>query len=220
MTNVHAHVEPFGFDRIFHNADPGRAGSAPSAADMEALLARLDSMEGEQRAALARARSDAFQAGLDQARRQTDVALLAAVDAVHAGLDDLDARFAAVRAHHARAAADVALAAAEALAGHAIDRAPLRAVSEALDRALDQIARGTPLSVRIHPDQHEALAALLTERQRQDRRQLQLIALPDATVPPGDAVIAWDEGGLAIDAAARRAAVLAELEPALRGDPA
>ena len=40
--------------------------------------------------------------------------------------------------------------------------------------------------------------------------------VPDADIPVGDARIGWEEGGLALDAAARREAVLTELETLLK----
>jgi len=219
MMDPRARVEPFGFDRVFQaNAEPAAAGSNDLADHVHDLLARLAAMERDHQEELARARTEAFQAGLDQARHEATTALLSAADAIHAAIDDLDARFADAIAQQSQAAADVALAAAEALAGHALDQAPLRAVDEALGRVLGQVARGTRLCVRINPDQHEALTTLLAERQRHDRRQLHLAAMADPAVAPGDAVIFWDEGGLAVDAAARRAAVMAELDPALRGE--
>lgn len=216
MMDSRAHVEPFGFDRVFKaNAEPAAASGKELADHVHDLLARQAVMEQEQQEELARARHEAFQAGLDQARREATTALLSAADAIHAAIDDLDERFAAAIAHQSQAAADVALAAAEALAGHALGDMPLRAIDEALGRVLGQVARGTRLGLRVNPEQHDALTALLAERQRHDRRQLHLAAVPDPTIAPGDAVIFWEEGGLAVDAAARRAAVLAELDPVL-----
>lgn len=219
MMDSRAHVEPFGFDRVFQAKAEAVATDGKDLADhVHELLARQAVMEQEQQEELARVRREAFQAGLDQARREATTALLSAADAIHAAIDDLDGRFAAAIEHQSQAAAEVALAAAEALAGHALGHMPLRAVDEALGRVLVQVARGTRLCIRINPAQHDTLTALLAERQRHDRRQLHLAAMPDPAIAPGDAVIFWDEGGLAVDAAARRAAVLAELDPVLRGD--
>lgn len=213
-------AEPFGFDRVFQTGEPRPAEPQDAADDIDALMTRLATMESDQRLELARVRNEAFQAGLDAARKEATTALLSAADAIHAGLDDLDMRFADTVDHHARAAAEIALAAAEALAGHAIAIAPLQAVDEALGRVLRQVARGTRLTIRVNPADHDALAALLVERQGRDRRRLHLVAEPDAAIPRGDAAIGWEEGGLAVDAAARRAAVLAALEPALRDETA
>ena len=213
-------AQPFGFDRVFQTGEPRQAEPQDTTDHVHELLTRLAVIEADRQEELARARSEAFQAGLDAARAEASTALLSAADAIHAGLDDLDQRFADTVARHARAAAEIALAAGEALAGHAIDVAPLRAVEEALGRVLGQVARGTRLTIRVNPADHEALAALLLERQDRDRRRLHLVAEPDGAVPRGDAAIGWEEGGLAVNAAARRAAVLAALDPALRDETA
>ncbi len=110
----------------------------------------------------------------------------------------------------------MALAAAHVLAGHAIDHAPPRAIDEALGRVLQQVARGTRLVVRVHPALLADVQRMLAARQAQDRRKLSITVVGDEATPEGDALIFWDEGGLAVDMRARRAAVLAELGPLLR----
>ena len=52
---------------------------------------------------------------------------------------------------------------------------------------------------------------LVVVRQSQDRRRLNLSVCGDDGLAIGDALIVWDEGGLTLDAAARRAALLEEL---------
>jgi flagellar assembly protein FliH len=153
-----------------------------------------------------------------QARREREVALLSAADAIHAAIDEADARLAEAADTMAKDAAAVALAAAEMLAGHAIDQAPARAIDEALDRVLRQVARGTRLTIRVHPSLLSEVQRLIVARQEQDRRKLSIVAVADEATAEGDALIFWDEGGVAIDKAARRAAVLAELGPLLAGN--
>lgn len=218
MMEAAIHVKPFGFDRVFHM--PG--GKEPPPVDTDdlgdrafELEARILAMEEDHRHELHRARADAFQAGLDQARHDREAALLAAADAIHAAIDDIDGRLAYTTEKFMKDAAQVAQAAAEMLAGHAIALAPLRAMDEALDRVLGQVARGTRLTIRVNPDQFEDMERLLADRQGQERRQLSITPLADPAMAPGDAVIFWEEGGLAVDAAARREAVLAELGPFL-----
>lgn len=114
-------------------------------------------------------------------------------------------------------AGEVALAAAELLAARAIDAAPAAAIDSAIGRALGQVARGTELQVRVAPDLVPEIEACVSARQADDRRKLNLIVVPDATLAAGDARIVWEAGSLALDASARRAAIESELAPLLAG---
>ena len=78
-------------------------------------------------------------------------------------------------------------------------------------RVLTQVARGQELRVRVHPDLAERMEAVIAERQSRDRRRLSLTVIADDALAVGDALIAWEQGGLTLDAAARRAAILTEL---------
>lgn len=209
-------VERFLFDRVF--SIPTDAPSVPSEAPLEvaALQAELAALRAEQGAQLALARAQGFEAGLAQARGEREVALLSAVDALQAGIETIDERFAEVSARVTADAAEIALAAADMIAGRALDIAPAEAIDAAIGRALAQVARGTELEVRVHPDLIEAVEARIADRQSRDRRRLHLTVVGDVTLAPGDAMIGWEQGGLALDAAARRAAVAAELETLLK----
>lgn len=208
-------IKPFGFDRTFQTDAPDVMTElgADLLAEVATLRATIRDTRSSHEDALQAARREGFEAGRDQAREERSEALLAATDALHAALEELDVR----TSHQVRAitqdAADVALAAAEILAGHAIDFAPGRAIDEALDRALEQVGRGIGLVIRVHPTLIEALEERLATRVARERRKLDLTLLPDGDVLPGDGQISWNEGALAIDAAARRAAVIAELSP-------
>jgi flagellar assembly protein FliH len=215
------HVKPFGFDRVFHMT----GGDAPAFDSrtlndrIDALHAKIEAMEDTHREELAIAGADAFARGLEQARQERDAALLAATDALHAAIEQIDARLAETAEAMARDAAEAALAAADMIAGHAVAAAPVRAIAEALDRVLRQVARGTQLSIRVNP----ALAAAverMTEPRGGERRRVSLTILPDDMLPEGDAAIFWEEGGLAVDAAARRDAVMAEMQALLQENPA
>jgi flagellar assembly protein FliH len=211
-------VKPFGFDRVFHVP-----GGEPAAVDTHALndrivdlQDRITAMAEAHRAELARVRAEGHAAGLAQARGERGVALLTAADAIHAAIEQIDARLAEATDTMMKDAADVAIAAAEVLAGHALDIAPARAIDEALDRVLRQVARGTRLTVRVHPALFDEIQRLIVARAERDRRKLAITAIADETTPEGDALIFWEEGGLVVDKAARRAAVLEELGPLLK----
>ncbi|WP_395328317.1 hypothetical protein WBP06_12840 [Novosphingobium sp. BL-8H] len=213
-------IEPFGFDRVFRFASAEaeeKAGGDAVHEQLAALEARIERLREEHAAELVRVRSDGFEAGLEQARHERDAALLAATDALHAGLDDIGRRFDDMADQVACEAGSVALLAAEMLAGHAVALEPARAIEEALSRALDQVARGTRITVRVHPTMREGLEGVVAARQASERRSLSIVVMEDQNVPANDARIGWAEGGLGVSAEARRAAVLAELAGLLGG---
>lgn len=210
-------VERFAFDRIF-STPASESATIPSGdmlLEISALRAELALLRSDVDAQLALARAQGFEAGQAQARAERDVALLSAVDALHAGIESLDERFEDVSRRVTGEAAEIALAAADMIAGRAIDAAPAEAIDAAIGRALSQVARGTELEIRVHPDLIEAIEARIADRQSQDRRKLNLNVVGDVTVAIGDALIGWEQGGLALDANARRQAVLTELETLL-----
>lgn len=208
-------VERFAFDRVFTAADPTPFNISDSMLDQAALRAELDARNADHENALSIARADAFEAGLAQARSERDTALLCAIDALHGAIDAIDARFADMTRRVVADATDVALAAAAFIAGRALALDPAALIDDGIGRVLQQVARGTELQVRVHPDLVEAVEARVAQRQAADRRKLHLGVVPDATLSPGDALIDWEQGGLALDQAARRAAVENELAPLL-----
>jgi flagellar assembly protein FliH len=215
--NLHSSVERFAFDRIFamHPSDP-TVNVGDLEIEIAALKAEIALLKSEHREELARARLDGFEAGLSQARGEREVALLSAVDALHAGIEVIDAQFTEVSERVTGEATEVALAAADLLAGRAIEAAPSAAIDAAIGRVLGQVARGTELLIRVHPDLVGDIEEKIVLRQSQDRRKLNLFVAADAALALGDAMIGWEEGGLALNAAARREAIASELETLLR----
>lgn len=208
-------VERFAFDRIFVTPSSGSekgASTADVSLEVVALRAEIALLKSEHEAKLALARAEGFEAGLQQARSERDVALLSAVDALHAGIESLDERFAEVSERVTGDAAEIAVVAADMMAGRALETFPADTIDEAISRALGQVARGTEIEIRVHPDLIEAIETKIAARQSADRRKLNLFVIGDVTLKPGDARIGWDQGGLALDAQARREAILAELE--------
>ena len=207
------HVERFAFDRIFSiGPDDVNAAPAPDLnLEVSALRAEIALMKADHEAQIALSRAEGFEAGLHQARAERDVALLSAVDALQAGIEALDERFAEVSERVTGEAAEIALAAADMIAGRALEAAPADTIDQAIGRVLGTVARGTELEIRVHPDLIEVVEAKIAERQSKDRRRLALTVIGDVTLSPGDAMIGWDQGGLSLDACARRQAVQAEL---------
>ncbi|RJF85757.1 FliH/SctL family protein [Sphingomonas cavernae] len=217
MMEAAIHVKPFGFDRVFRfaSSEPAAANNAELLKQIAALQAEVDRQSVTHQAELTRARADGFEAGLVQARSERETAVLAATDALHASLDEIAARLSETADTMMRDAAEVALTAADALAGFAVDKAPGRAIDEALGRVLEQIGRGTRLAIRVNPALATEVERQVAARAGQERRTLSISVITDEAIAPGDAVIFWDEGGLAVDAAARRAAVATELRALL-----
>ena len=208
-------TKPFGFDRVFTAPKTARTVEHD---DTISLVIKIEALEDElahlrktQNEELARARADAFQAGLDAARSDRDNALLAAMDALHAGVEGMVEERADFRADTAREAAELVLAVAQHLAGHPLLASPAQAIDDAISRALSQVARGTELIVRVHPDMAEQIEERIATRQANDRRRLNLHVTHDPSLTSGDARIEWDEGGLTLDRAMREEAVLREL---------
>ena len=205
-------IKPFAFDRVFAMA---KAGTAPSATDNVATLivqrAEIDLLRSQLETCAAVAHAEGFEGGLAQAREDTAAAMLAATDALHASIEAIEQEFEAVEQRTSRVAAEVAMAAAEGLAARALQADPALAIDEAIGRVLTQVTRGQELQIRVHPVLIEATEALIVGRQSRERRRLSLTVIADLTLAIGDALISWEQGGLALDAAARRGAILAEL---------
>jgi len=212
---LHAHVQPFGFDRIFGGMQDVERPSGELLGEISQLRAELAELRARQEGGIALARAEGFEAGLSQARHEREVALLTAVDALQAGIEALDGRVVEFERQTAGDAAEVALAAADLLAGRAVEGAPVAAIDDAIGRVLRQVARGTEILVRVHPDLVEPIEARVADRQARDRRRLHLAVIADETLAEGDAMLAWDQGGLVLDVNARRAEIMAELETLL-----
>lgn len=206
------HIKPFAFDRVFAMQ---KGAQVPNAADnietIIVLRAEIDLLKAQLETATAVARADGFEGGLAQARNETAAAMLAATDALHASIEAVEQEFEEIERRTSRAAADVALAAADGLAARALATDPALAIDDAIGRVLTQVARGQELQIRVHPALIEATEALIAGRQSRDRRRLSLTVIADDTLAIGDALISWEQGGLTLDAAARRAAILTEL---------
>ena len=211
------HIRPFAFDRVF--AMPSAMDAAARPEDLQLQIATLEAeaalMRVEHERTLAVARAEAFEAGLDQARGERETALLSAADALHASIEAIDARMDEVTRAVSEDATEVALAAAELIAGRMLADEPAAAVDGAIGRVLKQVARGQELVVRVHPSLLPEVERLVAVRQSGDRRRLNLHVVSDETLTLGDAHIEWDQGGLSLDAEARREVVRAELDTLL-----
>ncbi len=222
-------VTPFNFDRTFAPEDRRQSGTfggrrksdqTDHALDAEALRAELEMLRQQQQDELAQTRQEAFQAGIDHARTERDAAVLSSIDALQASLEEIAQDRDTLHAEYSQDAAELALAAADAIAGHSAATAPNKAVDEVIGRVLAQLGRGEEVQVSVHPEIADDIQAKISSRQSDNRKRISLIITSDEGVLPGDAVLTWDRGGVSINAEARRAAILAELEPLLAGPKA
>jgi flagellar assembly protein FliH len=225
------HARPFAFDRIFAAPPPDgrRSGAADGGAqdrdagslaiELELLRAERAQLEEAHRAELVRARADGFEAGLVHARADRETALLAAIDALHVGVEALTDSLDETRAQLLHDAAALARSAATHLAAHTLALDPAAPIDAAIGRALAQVSRGTELVVRVHPDLLPAIADRIATRQTADRRRLNLHVEADPALLLGDARITWDEGGASLDRTARETAVDNEFATLLAHSP-
>lgn len=210
-------AKPFRFDTEFAFAPPPpqAADATPVTAEtleIAALRAEMEALRADHARALDHARNQGFLDGMAQARAEREQALLAAADALHAEWEDFadhrDAMVDQLRGEASR----LARAVGEVLAARALAQAPVETIDQAIGRVLAQIARGQEVLIAVHPDLVAETEARIALRQAQDRRRLNLIVQGDATLPPGDARLRWEGGGLSLDAARRARAVQAEME--------
>lgn len=202
-------IQTYSFDRCFSSSD---VNIADFALDAQALRTELAALSEDRDREIARARSEGFEAGLTQARQDRDEAILAAIDALQAGIEiEQDDR---ERTLHTitQQAAELGLAAAELLAGRAIEADPGQAIDLAIGKILLEITRGSEITVRVHPDLSDEVELRIAARQNEDRRKLNLHVVGDAKIEHGDAALEWDCGAMNLDAAARKAAIEAEME--------
>ncbi|QAY76637.1 FliH/SctL family protein [Sphingosinicella sp. BN140058] len=208
-------IKPFAFERVFSQAassDAAKPDAMILQGEMETLRAQIERLELEKDMALAQARADGVQAGLAEARAERETAMLAAIDALQAGIEQIAEEVGDAVAKATAEAAELALATADLLAGRAIAAAPAETIDAALGRVLEQLGRNPRLQIRVHPSLVEEMERLVAARQAGERRRMHLHVAPDDTIPIGDTLISWDEGGLRLDMDARRNAVREELD--------
>lgn len=209
--SVHS-VERFAFDRVFSNMEPSATWSAADQyLEIASLRAELQAVHAAQAEAEQQARAAGYAAGIGDARIERDAALLSAVDAVHGAIEALDDQLASMTRKLTAEAAEMALAAGELIAARTIEQAPTSAIDDAIARALDQVARGTELRIRVHTNLLPAMELRIAQRRDGERRMLKLMLNGDDSLAPGDAVIDWDQGGIRLDVDTRRAAIATEM---------
>lgn len=195
-------VRPFIVEREF--------GAHPQD-DPPSLSAELERVQREAAEAAERARVQAEAVALARLRAERDTALLAACEALGASLARLEDEQAELERRLVGEAAELALEAADLLAGAELTRRPTQAIEDAITRALEELRRGTPLEVRVHPELVGTVEARVEERQQRDRRRLRITVLADEQLAIGDARLRWERGEAQLSRESRRAALMREL---------
>lgn len=194
-------IRKFTFDQAFGNESRTASAIAEAAARIEA----------EREAIQAVARAEGFEAGLAQARGERDAAIRTALTAIVGDIGQGVAKVDALRAELAGQAVELALALAEAIAGHSLAQAGLSDIETIVAQVLAEQIEAPRLVIRIG-------AGLLDDvRQRVEAEasamhfEGRLIFQPEPAFGPGDCVIEWADGGVRHVAAERRAAIEAQV---------
>lgn len=162
-----------------------------------------DFREGGRKAAseadLSAARAEAFQAGQEQGRREAEALFNGLAGQLARSAERLfaleTARMAAIEAQ----AAEVALAAARALAGAALSEKPMAALAQAVRECIGHARQAPHLVVRVNEASVEAAEELVKRLTREQGFGGQLMVLGEPDIRPGDGRIEWADGGFVMD---------------------
>lgn len=193
---------PFGFDTVFDDAgavayQPPPRRTAYTGAEVEQIRAEAFA-EGE-RSVMARAEADA----------QADIAA-----AARAALTAL----ARVAHEHRQQCAGLALAAARAIAGAALDRFPDAPATAALEALAREVEAQPRLVIRVAPGLEARVQAALDHTAESIGFAGRITARADAALPPAAFVLDWGDGKAAFDPQAAAQRVTAALDAALAAE--
>jgi len=137
-----------------------------------------------------------------QAERRTAAALEAIADATSAVLTRLDAESQAMRVE----AAHIAMAAAQKIAGAALDRFGVERAAQAIEAAMDALRHQPRLVVKLPADIAEELKPRITEMCETHAYASAVLVRAEPGLKTGEVVIDWSDGVIAMDPtdAARR----------------
>lgn len=180
-----SNIRKYAFDTEF-DADGGiLAGSSRRITPEEVQAATNDSYE--------RGKGDATA----QAARRTAAALEAIADATSAVLTRLDAESHAMRTEAAR----VAMAAAQKIAGAALDGFGVERAAQAIEAAMDSLRHHPRLVVKLPPDVAEELKPRITEMCETHAYASAILVRAEPGLKTGEVVIDWSDGVIAMDPA-------------------
>jgi flagellar assembly protein FliH len=162
-----------------------------------------DFREGGRKAAgeadLAAARAEGFRAGQDEAHREVQSQLAGLTGQLARSAERLFAQEAARGAAIEEQAVNVAIAAAQALAGAALAQMPLAALAAAMREALSHARSAPHLVLRVHDSLVDAAEELVRKLTAESGFTGKAIVLGQSDIAPGDGRIEWAEGGFVLD---------------------
>lgn len=167
------------------------------------FLFSTDFREGGRRAAseadLAAAKSEAFRAGQEQARREAEAQLGGLVGQLARTAERLFAQETARTAEIEAQAVHLAIAAAKALAGAALAERPLAALESAVRDCFAHARQAPHLVVRVNEAMVETVEGLVKRLAQESGFAGRLVVLGEPDIAAGDGRVEWADGGFAID---------------------
>lgn len=155
---------------------------------------------------VAQARAEGYQAGRDDAARDAASALeqhLAdTVDAINAQVAQLLEAYVLDREEHNRDAVAVAAVIVRKLFPTMNADAAVTEIEHMVAEAMKRTSGAHALMVRVAPDLQSDIDAKVQGMAAQRGRETTVTVTADATLPPGDARVEWDGGGMVRDTAA------------------
>lgn len=147
------------------------------------------------------ANTDGYEKGKNdataQAERRTAAALEAIADAASAVLTRLDAESHAMRVEAAR----IAMAAAQKIAGAALDSFGIERAAQAVEAAMDALRHQPRLVVKLPPEMAEQLKPRITEMCETHAYASAVLVRAEPGLKNGAVVIDWSDGVIAMDPA-------------------
>ncbi|MDP3319184.1 MAG: FliH/SctL family protein [Bosea sp. (in: a-proteobacteria)] len=163
-----------------------------------------DFREGGRRAAgeaeVAAARAEGIALGREEGRREEQGQLNGLLAQLARSAERLVAQEAAHAAEVEARAAYVAIVAAKALAGAALDERPLAALENGLRECLAQARQAPHLVMRVNDAAVEAAEGLIKRLAQEMGFAGRLVVLGEPDIAPGDGRIEWADGGFVIEA--------------------
>lgn len=161
---------------------------------------------------LAAAREEGLQRGRQEAAQATDRASAEALRAIARMMQMMLSGLAAEAQGLRQDALEVAMAAAQLMAGQALEQFAPEAVEGFVSEAIGQLRDVPRLVVRIAPELADDLAPRLEQVARDAGFDGQVVVRPDPVASGGDVTLEWAEGSIHHDRASSFAAVEAAAE--------
>jgi flagellar assembly protein FliH len=141
----------------------------------------------------------------------------ASVDNIVSRLAPVSAQLAAISDSLRREAAELALAAARKIAGHALDANGVQIATDAIAEAVKMLKLNPTVTVNVAPEAIPEVTHRLEELRKQGRAGMVLF-IPDHKARPGDWSVEWAEGSVGFSREDVEAAIAAVIEARLE-DP-